>query len=165
MSDKSDPSDVSNHPAARPLQPSFIRCWAFDVRCSTFQESQPSADVSPSPWGERRGAGESSRPRRPIGSWIAPLRFLTRIETTGRTALAVLECGGKSARHRFRTSLDFQMAIDASKWSDFRSMFGVRHVRGSVFPVGLRFNAIAAPKPGEGGSTLQPFNEPENSHH
>jgi len=55
---------------------------------------------------------------------------------TFHCALAVLECGGKSARHRFRTALDFQVAIDALKWSDWKVLFRLdSYALGTMIPL------------------------------
>jgi len=63
-----------------------------------------------------------------------PIHF-AYIRTMNRPlALAVLECGGKSARHRFRASLDFQAAIDVR--SDTK--FDVRRSGGARLCAGQR---------------------------
>jgi len=73
----------------------------------------------------QRGTSRSSPQRRDALRLVFDTAALRKrfMERENRPpALAVLECGGKSARHRFRTSLDFQTAIDASKRSDSDEM-------------------------------------------
>ena len=75
----------------------LLNCWMM-VRCSMGQE----------------------KPRN--GRAPATVHEPSRTEKIRENSLAVVECGGKSARHRFRTSLDFQIVIGASKWYDSRKL-------------------------------------------
>ena len=93
----------------------------------------------------RGGDGSSPRSARPFHSMFgvqiasgAATSMFDVSESLNRAC--VLECGGKSARHRFRTASDFQAPFDALKWL-FHSMFGVRC---SMFDVsGFRVPLIA----------------------